>query len=130
MNAVQLEHPPGPMLTAYGLGQLSEEELAGIDNHLASCQVCRQVVEGVVPDTLLSLLRSAATEHASLTFYDGKVQHGYALSGVPTPQRCPRCQAGTRQHYANFIYATQAAPRVMRGAPIRIWRPEERMDRR
>ncbi len=58
-------------------------------------------------------LRSAATEHARLTFYDGKVHHGYALRGVPTPERCPRCQAGTRQHYANFIYATQAAPRVM-----------------
>jgi len=58
-------------------------------------------------------LRSAATEHARLTFYDGKVHHGYALRGVPTPERCPRCQAGTRQHYANFIYATQAAPRVL-----------------
>jgi len=59
------------------------------------------------------VLRSAATEHASLTFYDGKVQHGYALSAVPTPERCPRCHADTRQHYANFIYATQAAPRVI-----------------
>ncbi len=48
-----------------------------------------------------------------LTFYDGKVHHGYALRGVPTPERCPRCQTGTRQHYANFIYATQAVPRVL-----------------
>jgi HEAT repeat protein/tRNA A-37 threonylcarbamoyl transferase component Bud32 len=62
MNAMQLEHPNGALLTAYGLGQLSEEELAGIDGHLANCAVCRQVVEGVAPDTLLTLLRSAATE--------------------------------------------------------------------
>src|SRR5262245_8650845 len=66
MNAVQLEHPSGTLLTAYGLGQLAEEELAGIDSHLATCDVCRQVVEGVVPDTLLSLLRSAATEPDSI----------------------------------------------------------------
>src|SRR5205807_6391856 len=62
MKAVELEHPTGETLTAYGLGQLGEEELAAIDSHLADCAICREVVEGVVPDTLLNLLRSAGTE--------------------------------------------------------------------
>ncbi len=26
---------------------------------------------------------------------------------------CPRCRSETKQHYGNFIYATQVAPRVM-----------------
>ena len=66
MNAVMQEHPSGSVLTAYSLGQLGEDDLVGVDGHLADCDVCRQVVEGVVPDTLLSLLRSAATEPDSI----------------------------------------------------------------
>ena len=62
MTAVELEHPTGSVLTAYSLGELGEAELAGIDAHLAECEVCRQVVEGVAPDTLVALLRSAATD--------------------------------------------------------------------
>jgi predicted anti-sigma-YlaC factor YlaD len=62
MNVLELEHPTGAVLSAYGLGQLNEEELAGIDEHLASCAACRLVVQGVAPDTFLMLLRSAATE--------------------------------------------------------------------
>ncbi len=62
MTAVELEHPTGSVLTAYSLGELGESELAGIDAHLAECEVCRQVVEGVAPDTLVALLRSADTD--------------------------------------------------------------------
>ncbi len=82
MNAVMQEHPSGSVLTAYSLGQLGEENLAGIDGHLADCDVCRQVVEGVVPDTLLSLLRSAATEPDSTD--------GAAGSGDPRRAQGPR----------------------------------------
>ena len=58
-------------------------------------------------------LCSAATTMSHLTFYAGQVHHGYALRGLATSERCPRCQAGTRQHYAHFVYATQGPPRVM-----------------
>jgi hypothetical protein len=58
-------------------------------------------------------LRAAATELSNMRRYAGHVEHGYALRAVVTPARCPRCQAGTHQYYANFIYATQVAPRVM-----------------
>ena len=62
MNCVEEEHPNDSILIALGLGQLSEEELADIDGHLAQCAACCRVAEGVAPDTLLTLLRSAATE--------------------------------------------------------------------
>jgi len=56
---------------------------------------------------------SAATEFSKIELYAGHLEHGYALRGVVTPARCPRCRSETRQYYANFIYATQTAPRVM-----------------
>lgn len=58
-------------------------------------------------------LRAAATTLANIPCYEGHVEHGYAWRGVATPRRCPRCHGETQQHYANFIYATEGAPRVM-----------------
>ncbi len=54
-----------------------------------------------------------ASEITQLDFYQGRVEHAYAIDTVDTPDFCPRCQAPTQQYYANFIYATQTAPRVM-----------------
>jgi hypothetical protein len=54
-----------------------------------------------------------ASEYSQLDLYTGHVEHGYAIDTVATPAFCPRCQAATQQQYANFIYATQRAPRVM-----------------
>lgn len=54
-----------------------------------------------------------ARETSGLTFFTGRIEHGYSLSRVATPHKCPRCQASTQQHYAEWIYATQVAPRVM-----------------
>lgn len=58
-------------------------------------------------------LWSMASKISNLPLYEGHVEHGYGLDFVPTSQQCPRCRAATQQHYANFIYATQMAPRVM-----------------
>jgi len=58
-------------------------------------------------------LWSAFETKTGITSYYGHVEHGYALKSVSNPARCPRCQASTERHYANFIYATQAATRVM-----------------
>lgn len=54
-----------------------------------------------------------ASEASQLELYTGHVEHGYSADAVPTLASCPRCQSPTRQQYANFIYATQIAPRVM-----------------
>lgn len=58
-------------------------------------------------------LWSMASKISNLPLYEGHVEHGYGLDFAPTSQQCPRCRAATQQHYANFIYATQMAPRVM-----------------
>ena len=50
---------------------------------------------------------------ANLPIYRGTVEHGYPLTAVSQTGQCPRCHNKTQQHYANFIYATDTAPRVM-----------------
>ena len=56
---------------------------------------------------------TTVSETSELELHTGHVEHGYSVDAVPTVASCPRCRAMTRQHYANFIYATQIAPRVM-----------------
>ena len=106
------------VLTAYGLGQLSEEELAGIDGHLATCAVCRQVVEGVAPDTLLTLLRSAATEPDSTEWLTRGESGGdvaeLAESGSTAP--ASRCAVGT--HESPTLSGRRAARRRRDGCGL------------
>jgi anti-sigma factor RsiW len=64
-NAV-VEHPSGQRLQDFALGQLGEDELANIEAHLTACAACRQAAESVADDTLIALLRSAATDPDSL----------------------------------------------------------------
>ncbi|HEV3118238.1 MAG TPA: protein kinase, partial [Gemmataceae bacterium] len=66
MNGV-LEHPTRELLNAFSLGQLDEGELAAIEDHLARCNACREAAENAADDTLIALLRSAATEPNSDT---------------------------------------------------------------
>jgi serine/threonine protein kinase len=65
MNGIQVEHPASQRLEAFALGQLSDGELVEIEAHLASCSACRQATESVADDTLVALLRSAATDPES-----------------------------------------------------------------
>jgi hypothetical protein len=57
--------------------------------------------------------RQAVAEKSGLSFFAGHVEHGYSLDHVASAERCPRCHAPTEQRYANFIYATQVAARVL-----------------
>jgi hypothetical protein len=58
-------------------------------------------------------LSTTISQVTGISFYKGHVEHGYSVDNVPTAQECPRCHAPTQQHYANWIYATQIAPRIM-----------------
>jgi hypothetical protein len=58
-------------------------------------------------------LLGQVTAHTDIPAYEGHVEEGYSLRHMPTRYVCPRCDAPTKQHYANFIYATHIAPRVM-----------------
>lgn len=68
--------------------------------------------ENLAPETRQVLWQEIA-KVKDLTIYEGTVEHGYSLGAVSTTGQCPRCHAETRQQYANFIYATNIAPRVM-----------------
>lgn len=57
--------------------------------------------------------KETVSQISEITFFEGHVEHGYSLDHVSDAQRCPRCQAPTWQHYAEWIYATQIAPRLM-----------------
>jgi len=61
----------------------------------------------------VSDLETKASELSGITFYAGRAQHAYSLEFTGAHHTCPRCHASTCQHYANWIYATQVAPRVM-----------------
>jgi hypothetical protein len=45
--------------------------------------------------------------------HGGRVEHAYSRNAVSRTNRCPRCNGQTRQQSADFIYATDIAPRVM-----------------
>jgi hypothetical protein len=44
---------------AFGLGKLTDAETEVIARHLTACEDCRRLVEGVAPDSLVGLVRSA-----------------------------------------------------------------------
>jgi len=89
-----------------------ESQLALTRTRVGDTSLVRINVDDWEPDTQQAL-HALAAKHTNLTFYDGKVQHGYALSHVATWTQCPRCHANTQQHYTNVIYATQTALRVL-----------------
>ena len=61
--------------------------------------------------------REAAWDEISkltnLPQYEGKVEHGYSKRAVSLTDQCPRCHGKTQRCYADFIYATDIALRVM-----------------
>jgi hypothetical protein len=62
-------------------------------------------------EQLVSALKERDDTHPEL--FRGNVRFGYNSDAVKSTNTCPRCASPTRQHYSNFIYATQIEPRVM-----------------
>lgn len=54
-----------------------------------------------------------ASKVADVPVFQGSVEHGYAAGDVAGRERCPRCGGTAEKRYANFIYATQLALRVV-----------------
>ena len=87
-----------------------EPQLALTRTRVGDASLVRLNVDDWEPDTQQAL-HALAAKHANLTFYDGKVQHGYALSHV-APGR--NVHAAMPTHNSTMpIYATQTAPRVL-----------------
>ncbi|MPZ19450.1 MAG: hypothetical protein GEV06_16260 [Luteitalea sp.] len=59
------------------------------------------------------LIMEEMAQQEGLAIFRGSVEHGYAMRAVASHLQCPRCKAQTRQQMANFIYATNIAPRAM-----------------
>ncbi len=57
-------------------------------------------------------LLAQAAQLTGIPCYEGYVQHAYAMDSVATTRKCPRCHGATEQYYANWIYASQIAPRL------------------
>jgi hypothetical protein len=66
-----------------------------------------------VDESDLESFHDTVSEMTGIDFFEGRVEHGYSLKHTGSADRCPRCDAPTRQQYANFIYNTQIAPRVL-----------------
>lgn len=60
-------HPSATRLAAFGLGQLSAEESALIEQHLMSCDSCWQQAGGLTQDSLAGILNRSATGTAEFT---------------------------------------------------------------
>jgi serine/threonine protein kinase/formylglycine-generating enzyme required for sulfatase activity len=59
MSNATASHPTADVLTAFGLGKLTEAETEVVARHLTACEACRRLVEGVPADSLVGLVRSA-----------------------------------------------------------------------
>jgi hypothetical protein len=55
------EHPSAEALRAYGLGRLAPEATAALEEHLAGCETCCELLESAPADAFLDRLRSADT---------------------------------------------------------------------
>ncbi|MGH9847529.1 MAG: hypothetical protein ACREEM_53235 [Blastocatellia bacterium] len=57
--------------------------------------------------------RDTVRDLTGMEYFKGSIKHGYSLEHAGGSDRCPRCDAPTRRQYADFIYLTQIAPRVL-----------------
>jgi hypothetical protein len=58
-------------------------------------------------------LREELAQISSVPMFEGTIEHAYTLARVGQKERCPRCGAPTQWKTANFVYATDIAPRAM-----------------
>ena len=53
------------------------------------------------------------TKQSGLTRFKGRIKHAYSFEKLRNEDLCPLCASDTKPYYADFIYATDVAPRVM-----------------
>ena len=58
-------------------------------------------------------LREEIARRSPVPMFDGTMEHSYTKAWAGHTDRCPRCGAATVRKTANFVYATDTAPRAM-----------------
>ena len=61
----------------------------------------------------LETFGAVASQHTKIPVFNGHVEYGYAFDVVADKDHCPRCGSDVELRYANFVYVTQIALRVM-----------------
>jgi hypothetical protein len=69
-------------------------------------------IEGLSPEESQAVHAQIA-KSTGFPIHKGRVEHAYSRNAVSRVEQCPRCKGQTRQESADFIYATDIAPRVM-----------------
>jgi WD40 repeat protein/tRNA A-37 threonylcarbamoyl transferase component Bud32 len=88
MKSVPVAHPGGELLTALGLGRLNDAEAAAIEQHLSDCPDCQAAVDGLEPDSFISLLRRS-TAPADVPTTRGDLNETPAPAPHPSPAAIP-----------------------------------------
>jgi hypothetical protein len=66
-----------------------------------------------MPEDEKEELLDGFTEQTGITRFKGRIKHAYSFEKLRNEDHCPLCASGTKRYYADFIYATDIAPRVM-----------------
>ena len=70
------QHPGASVLRDFGLGRLVQDEWDKIEEHLASCQACCEVMENVDDDPLVMLARCFGQLESGSRYFRGRVDDG------------------------------------------------------
>ena len=66
-----------------------------------------------MPEVEKEKLLDNFTKRSGLTRFKGRIRHAYSFEKIKNEGICPLCGYDTKPYYADFIYATDVAPRVM-----------------
>ena len=75
MQKIASSHPSPDQLIAFGVGQLSGAERTRVENHVATCVACCELLQKSPPDALVALVQRAHQPGAA---------SGSADTGVPS----------------------------------------------
>src|SRR5258708_3666559 len=87
-------HPSRADLEAFALGQLPDSTHEAIEEHVNGCSACRLVIEQAPGDTLVALLRSAASMSETPRALHGDATMVDALADTPALAASMTCAFG------------------------------------
>ena len=112
-------HPEERQLEDFGLGRLDGPEADAIEQHVAACDRCQQVVEELPADALIGLLQSSYAKPST-----GELGETCRAARRPIPRTAPiratRCRRFIKRS-PRFCIPAPARPRSLRARCPRNW---------